>query len=333
MTNLKIFKWAIPTAVFFGVLAFGLSALYGQAPGGIQGGIGGQTGTQAGPGEQTIIIRETPENLRKIEEMLRSLDVPPKQVLIEAHLFDIALDNANSTGIDWSALMTQFGRQTPLWQYDHTLALSGGNGAFRFGTLSNEHFTVLLNGLKKNTKARSLSNPKVTAMNNQPATISVGQRIPYYTTTTYPANGGNPPYTVRTTEFADVPIKLDVTPTIYDDGSIRLRVRPEITAVVSLIPDSAPWTETRQATTDVIVRNGETLILGGLITETKSETKNAVPVFDKVPFLKKMFAKNDKSSKRSELVVFITPNIVESVISNDKAGTTFKMNASGSEVF
>ncbi|MBF0501922.1 MAG: type II secretion system protein GspD [Candidatus Riflebacteria bacterium] len=266
--------------------------------------------------ETTLIIRETPENLVKIEQIIKSLDVPPKQVIIEAHIFDITLDHNNSTGIDWSTFLTQAGRALPLIQYDHTTGLSGGNGTLRIGTLNNEHFSFLLKGLQGDKRAKSLSNPKITGTNGLPALISVGQRIPYYTTTTYPANGGNPPYTVRTTQFADVPISLTVTPYIYENGLIRMKVVPQITAVVSLIPDSAPWTETRQANTDVTVKNGETLILGGLITESKSDSADTVPLFGKLPLLRKLFSKSEKSAKRSELVVFITPNIIESSPSN-----------------
>ncbi|MBF0407823.1 MAG: type II secretion system protein GspD [Candidatus Riflebacteria bacterium] len=273
---------------------------------------GGMSSSGSSKAENTFIIRDTPQNLQKIEEIIKSLDVAPKQVLIEANIFDITLGDQNSSGIDWSLLMTQAGRKEPLWQFDQTLKLNGGNGALRFGTLSSEHFSILLQGLKGNNRARSLSNPKIAAMNGQSAVISVGQRIPYSTTTTYPANGGNPPYTVRTTQFADVPISLDVTPNIYDDGTIRMKVKPVITAVVSMIPDSAPWTETRQADTEVIVRDGETLILGGLITENKSVNNDSIPILGRIPLLKSFFEKKVKTSKRSELVVFITPKIVES---------------------
>ncbi len=266
----------------------------------------------AAPDELTLLIRDTPGNLARIEQIIRSIDVPPKQVLIEAQIFDIALSEDNSTGIDWSTVVTQLGRTEPLFQYDHMTGVTAGNGALKFGTLNSEHFTMLLRSLKSNKRARSLSNPKVTAMNGRNAQITVGQKIPYNTTTTYPAQGGNPPYTVTETKFENVPITLDVTPTIYDDGTMRLRLRPEITAVVSIVPNSAPWTETRKAETEVIVRDGETLILGGLITENRSADNESVPIFNKIPMLKKAFARKTQSSKRSELVVFITPNIITS---------------------
>jgi len=107
-----------------------------------------------------------------------------------------------------------------------------------------------------------------------------------------------------------------VTPTIYDDGTIRMKVVPNITAVRSFV-EGVPWTESRTANTDVVVRTGETLILGGLITETKSEDQNTLPILGKIPILKRIFTQTSKSNKRSELVVFITPNIIEGVKGKD----------------
>lgn len=339
------FRLILPLVVILMLGICGLSTIYGQAPGGgTSGGTSGSSGSGvqaggAGSGENTLIIRETPENLAKIEQIIKSLDIAPKQVLIEAHIFDISLDHSNSTGMDWSAIITQLGHKGPLWQYSHATGMrdsSGnpnGNGNLQFGTLDNEHFTLLLSGLKKNSKARSLSNPKVTALTGQQAIIQIGKKIPYYTTTTYPANGGNPPYTVTTVQDVDVPIKLTVTPTIYDDGSIRLKVTPEITRTLgTLVPGTKPSTETRTANTDVIIRNSETLILGGLITEDNSKTDDSVPLFEKIPFVKKLLARQSRTSTRSELVVFITPNIVESRISTSPLSTMVKNNLTDVEV-
>ncbi|NLI77065.1 MAG: type II secretion system protein GspD [Candidatus Riflebacteria bacterium] len=299
----------VPAMLLVLLLASGATMVSGQAA---------PQGGAATPLENTLIIRETPENLMKIEQILKTLDLPPKQVLIEAHLFDVSLDKSNSTGMDWTALMTQLGRTQPLWQFSNSGVPRGedgnpsGMGNFKLGTLDNEHFTMLLSGLRKDNRARSLSNPKVTTVNGQQAVISVGKKIPYYTTTTYPANGGNPPYTVTKVEDVDVPIKLTVTPTVYDDGSIRLKVIPEITRTLgTLVPGVKPSTESRTTTTDVFIRDQETLILGGLITEDSSKSDDNVPMFAKIPVLKKFFGRSAKASSRSELVVFITPRIIE----------------------
>ena len=313
----RYIRLLVPAVLLVLFLGFRLSILYGQAAGGAAGGGGGGGGLGGGgstPLESTLVIRETPENLLKIEQIIKSLDIAPRQVLIEAHIFDVSLDDQNSTGIDWSAIMMQLGRQEPLWKFDQTLAPTGGNGAIRFGTLNNENFTLLLRALKSNNRAKSLSNPKVTAINGQQATIEIDQKVPYVTTSTTVSNGTT--ITNRVVNFEPVPINLVVTPTIYDDGTIRMKVVPNITAVRSFV-EGVPWTESRTANTDVVVRTGETLILGGLITETKSEDQNTLPILGKIPILKRIFTQTSKSNKRSELVVFITPNIIEGVKGKD----------------
>ncbi|MBU1108901.1 MAG: hypothetical protein KKB51_19645 [Candidatus Riflebacteria bacterium] len=280
-----------------------------------QGQAAGQSAGQSGGGsispEVTLVIRETPANLDKIEQLIKTLDIPPRQVFIEAHIFDISLDNQNSTGVDWSALMTQLGRDTPLWQYDSTvLGAAASNATFKFGSLSSEHFSILMRSLKTNNKARSLSNPRVTTLSGQQANISISQKVPYFDSNTIDTTGGQQ-RTERKTLFEDIPISLDVTPIIYDNETIRLNVTPTITSLRSFV-DGVPWTEKRSATTNLFVKDGETIILGGLITENRSEDKNTVPFFDKIPLARKLFSRKDKTIKRSELVVFITPHIITS---------------------
>ena len=148
--------------------------------------------------------------------------------------------------------------------------------------------------------------------------ISINQRYPYTTNETYYADGVT--RTRTTVNFQDIPISLAVTPRIYDDGTIRLNVNPEISSLISVI-EGVPWTESRSTQTEVMIRNGETLVLGGLITENRSNTRDSVPLFDRIPFTRRLFSRKSKASKRSELVVFITPTIIQSSkVPNLKAG-------------
>lgn len=297
--------------------ATGFAQAPAGAPGGQAGGLYGSSGGGGGsrPSEMTIIIRESPENLRKIEEMVRSLDVPPKQVLIETHFFDIKLDSQEQTGINWTALMTQIAAKGPLWQFNNNLGrydTSGnptGNGVLNFGTLENEHFQILLQGLRKNNRAKSLSNPKVIALSGQQATISVGQQIPYITRSSSVSNGVVVPQV--DVKFKDIPVKLSVTPIINEDETMRLIVNPNVSTLQGYV-EEVPIVEERSATTDVIMNDGETLILGGLITEQHSNTKDTVPFLGSVPVLKNFFTRTDKTLIRSELVIFISPKIIKS---------------------
>ncbi len=308
MKRTRILRVMLAAGLLCGILSLAIGRIpaFGQAAS--DGGGGGSAVSQ----ENTFVIRETPDNLKRIDQIIKSLDVAPKQVLIEAHIFDISLTEENSTGFDWSTLMTQIGRNKPLWTYNHNVTDPeiAGNGAFRFGSLDNEHFSLLLKGLKSNNRARSLSNPKITAISGQNANISIGQSIPYL-------KGQQEVYSQGVTQIKDdydtleVPIKLTVTPIIYDDSTIRLKVSPKVTTLISFI-NNQPWTETRSADTELVIKAGETVIMGGLISEKKSSDQSAVPLFNKIPFVKKAFSNRAKKTTRSELVIFITPNIIKS---------------------
>lgn len=270
---------------------------------------GGGGGGSGSSDELTLIIRDTPANLTKIEYILRSIDVPRRQVLIQAHIFDISLTDEQAMGVDWQLIMTEIGRKEPLIQLSQSVQESG-SVSLKFGNLNTEHFAMLLNTLKNHTNARSLSNPKVTTISGQEANIKIAQRYPYRVYQSSTATGG----TVETKgepKFVDLPIGLTVTPIVYNNNTIRMKVVPEITSLLGL-PDDVPWTETRTTTTEVLVNDNETMMIGGLIAENRVQDNKMMPLADKAPgFLRKLFRSDKRSSKRSELVIFITPRIMD----------------------
>ena len=281
--------------------------------GGAPAGGGGAEGID----ELTLIIRDTPANLTKIEYILKSIDIPRRQVLIQAHIFDITLTNEEAMGVDWQTIMTEIGRKDPLIKLSQSIGESG-TMALKFGNLNTEHFALLLNALKNKTNARSLSNPKVTTISGREANIKIAQRYPYRVETIVPGSGGSAALKSSEVKFVDLPIGLTVTPTIYENNIIRMKVIPEITSLLGLA-DNVPWTETRTTTTEVMVNDNETMMIGGLIAENRVQDNKMMPFADKAPdFIKKLFKSNKQSSKRSELVIFITPKIMD--VDRDIAG-------------
>lgn len=289
-----------------------LACLFLSATSLVEAQMSASTGGGGGSGssdELTLIIRDTPANLTKIEYILRSIDVPRRQVLIQAHIFDISLTDEQAMGVDWQLIMTEIGRKEPLIQLSQSVQESG-SVSLKFGNLNTEHFAMLLNTLKNHTNARSLSNPKVTTISGQEANIKIAQRYPYRVYQSSTATGG----TVETKgepKFVDLPIGLTVTPIVYNNNTIRMKVVPEITSLLGL-PDDVPWTETRTTTTEVLVNDNETMMIGGLIAENRVQDNKMMPLADKAPgFLRKLFRSDKRSSKRSELVIFITPRIMD----------------------
>jgi type II secretory pathway component GspD/PulD (secretin) len=162
----------------------------------------------------------------------------------------------------------------------------------------------VLSALAQKGLSKLLSNPKVTTVNNKEAKILVGQRIPYTTTTV--TNTGS----TQMTQFLDVGVKLTVTPTINADRKITLVVHPEVSLFVRA--DAAgPVVGTREANTTVIVNDAETVVIGGLITEQDIKQGTQVPLLGDIPIIGHLFKRQFDTKSRTELLVFLTPQIVE----------------------
>jgi type IV pilus assembly protein PilQ len=289
----------------------------------------------------SLIVTDTPEGLASIERIIGDLDKKPAQVIIEAKIVEVVVANSFDLGIQWQYAGNVARSANQQISIGATKAetsnnamgsnasvggtvvspLSVGNGgtgvsfpataingqmaSFAFGIVSNEtRLTGILNALAQKGLSKLLSSPKVTTINNKEARILIGQRIPYTTTTV--TNSGS----TQATNFLDVGVKLTVTPTINIDQKITLQVHPEVSLYIRA--DAAgPVIGTREAQTTVIVNSGETVVIGGLITDEDRKTGTMVPLLGDLPVIGHLFKRDFKTKDRTELLVFLTPLIIE----------------------
>jgi type IV pilus assembly protein PilQ len=169
---------------------------------------------------------------------------------------------------------------------------------------SSEMLTATLGALETERTAKTLTNPKIITTNNQPANIQIGSRVPFLQTTVSP--GGT---ATQSTVFANVGFIIDVTPTINEDNQIRLKVKPESSSVTG-ITDSGPTIKTTSADTEVILKDGDTIVIGGLVSDSNIESVKKVPLLGDLPVLGVFFRSLSTSKVRQELLVFITARIV-----------------------
>jgi len=254
------------------------------------------------------------EDIKKyIDEVNKRLH---KEVLINVKIYSVLLSNSNQTGINWSNLNLSLGsKDSPASSSLTTNNILGSSSIF-----SNALFNAsgLLNFLATQGNVNSISNPKIVTLNNQKAIISVGDTINYreMTQSSYVDNNGNvvPPSYKNSSKF--VGILLDITPEISEDGAIILRINPTISVFRNesqltdpnrLLP---PDTTDNKLSTIVRMKDGQTLVLGGLITHKNSFVENGVPVLKEIPVLKYLFSSKSKISNKKELVFVITPHII-----------------------
>ncbi|HLA26599.1 MAG TPA: secretin N-terminal domain-containing protein [Syntrophales bacterium] len=264
---------------------------------------------------KTVIVEDTPENIAKVEKIIQSWDVAPRQVLIEARIMQVNLTDDMSMGVDWQKV---FGDLT----YGTTGFVSGGPGLtanLLTAAGTRDQFTAALNALQTKTRVNTLSTPKILALHGKPSRVQVGGRQGYKT------NTFTGTITTESISFLDTGTILDITPYIDDNGNVLLEVKPQINSVTF---DSAgtPNQKTTTVSTSMLAKNGQTVFIGGLIEETKTGTRNAVPCIGNIPGLGLLFGQLREGIGKSELIVLITPQIIDlKSISNEAAEKTNKM--------
>ncbi len=294
----------------------------------------------------TLIITDTQEGLDNAARLIAEVDKKPYQVLIEAKIVEVNLDKKLDLGINWSYARTNatpsetqyigktqatvggtsglyYGMPSGASSIEETGPTSGGTGVnfpaspvsgqlsgISFGLISdNVRLNAMLSMLASKGLTKLLSNPKVTTLNNQEAKILVGERVPYVQQTTQlgTASGG----VSSEIQWLEVGIKLTVTPTINADKQITLKVYPQV-SLLSRVTAAGPVVGTREAETTVMIKDNETVVIGGLIREEDIKSAAQVPLLGDIPILGQLFRRKYDSKERSELLVFITPQIIAS---------------------
>ena len=263
-----------------------------------------------------VTVTATKRQLDRISKYIAKLNERlHKQIIIDVKIYSVDLSESHQTGINWSNLNFSLGTtDTPASTAATARNIVGSQSIF-----SNAVFNVsgLLNFLATQGNVSSISNPKIATINNQKAIISVGDTINYrYPTKVILDENGNP-QTEYAIESKFVGILLDITPEISENGTIILRINSTISSFRDEAQLSDPNRQLAPDTTDnklstvVRLRDGQTLILGGLITSKDSFTTNGVPVLKEIPLIKYLFSSKSKISNRRELVFVVTPHIID----------------------
>lgn len=269
----------------------------------------------------TLIVSDTAERLRAVRELLSVLDVPVRQVLIEAKIVSAGLDTGREMGVRWglssdlSAVDDGNPVNTVLQSGDPDLTVLADHRAAslaRVAILRDQRLLdVEISALERAGEAELIARPRVTTQDNTPALIQSGVRIPYQAQAGGTAGGS-------TTEFVDALLSLDVTPLITPDGRIIMRLNIRQDSVASGAGD-VPAINTNTITTSVLVDNGDTVVLGGIFREEQTKTETGTPGLRRIPGLGALFRREVASQHRTELLIFITPEIIPESVANAAA--------------
>ncbi|MDF1810044.1 MAG: hypothetical protein P1U42_10145 [Phycisphaerales bacterium] len=296
-----------------------------------------------------MVVYDYEENVEEILALVKELDTKPVQILVEATILQTSLNEANAFGMDFALIQnldfTDFvGTGGPLSIVDGLISGAGetidgtavnaanqGHGTGVSSTVGNTSgpaslkagfvngdVGVFLRVLDEVTDVTVVSNPKLLTLNRQPARVLVGTRVGYLNSTTTDTS------TTQSVEFLDVGTQLSVRPFVSQTGLIRLELRPQVSNfTLRQVSDGAgnnvtiPDEETTEMNTNVMVRDGQTVVLGGLFTETTTASRRQVPVLGDIPLIGNAFRGYDDESRRSEIIFLITPSIVNDTVLNE----------------
>ncbi len=265
-----------------------------------------------------LVVTDTVRVVDQIRNIIKAFDLRHKEVLIQAKIVQVILDDEHKMGIDWEAVIAKYKKLTFTSDFS-VLADSDKRGKVAIGTLSEDDFTLMLEALDTIGSTKILSSPRITALNNEEAKILVGSSEPYVTSTTTTTSSG-PATTAESVNFMEVGVKLYVTPTIHNDGFITVKIKPEVSSATGKITTSnnntIPIIETSEAETKVMIKDGVTIILGGLIKEEIIKTDKRVPLLGKLPLLGFAFRSENHSVQKTEIAIFIKPTIISGDVSD-----------------
>ncbi|MFP4472643.1 MAG: type II secretion system protein GspD [Candidatus Omnitrophota bacterium] len=259
------------------------------------------------PDINSLLVMGSPQEIRKVERIIKEVDKPQLQVILEAKIVEVDKGALKQLGVDWSDSISlsyqESGRPN---EFDTTE--DAPDNPFKIFQLSRSalQFDTVLKMLETQDKAKVLSNPRVATMNDRQAEIFVGDRIPYTVTT---VSGGVATTDVR---FEEPGIRLQITPSIIDEDFVVIKVEPEVSYIFSFRGDADeyPWTKKRSATAYVRVKNNQPFVMGGLLSQQDKETLYKVPFLGDIPLIGNLFNYDDRTLEDVELIITVVPKIV-----------------------
>jgi type IV pilus assembly protein PilQ len=286
-----------------------------------------------------LILKDTKESVQDLMKRIKEMDIPPAQVQIEARIVQATKNFSRDLGIQWGAQYrtrvggtdtaltglkqvtgdsstTTFtsptgnlGLRNSTVQFPYNVNLpatplvgnAGGLGIFIGGLADSLMLDVQLSALEAQGRGKVISNPKVLASHNQTAKISQGTQIPYQTIS----------QNYTQIEFKDAVLSLEVTPLVAKDGNIRLKIKATKDRPTIIPGSPVPGIDKKEATSDVMIKDGETVVLGGIYESEDDTNQSGLPGLKNIPLLGWLFRSNSVTNTKAELLIFITPTIIK----------------------
>ena len=251
--------------------------------------------------QEVLVVEDTAASHRRIAQYLAQIDVAPRQVLVEAHVLQVALTDENRHGINLRGLTDLDGSQITL--EGSGFADENPTGPAVSLRVDGRDLQGLLDMIRSNTNSRTLASPKLSVVNHQEARIQIGQRLPFAVATTTQTS------TIQSVEFLEVGVVLTVRPVITSDGRVLLSVLPKVSGG-KITANGFPEEETTEVQTTILMPDGGGVIIGGLIREENNQSHASLPFAGKIPVLGHLFKRKTRDSRRNELIIALVTHVM-----------------------
>lgn len=309
----------------------------------------GEVSIWADPATNALILTAPPKTMRSMMAVIDKLDIRRAQVLVEAIIVEVSSDRASELGVTWAVGDADLENAIGITKFDNTLGVTGVAGAILggggtggtttaptsainsgvtvgLGRLSGSgvSFVALIEALESDGNTNIIGTPVLVTLDNEEAEIQVGQEVPFVTGqfTNTGATGGTTVNPFQTIQREQVGLTLKLTPQINEGNAVRLQIAQETSDIAPSSQAVDLITTNRSITTTVIVEDGATLVLGGLIQDQTSETQQRVPVLGRIPIVGALFRSDNTTKRKTNLMVFIRPTILR-----DDVAAAFETNA------
>jgi general secretion pathway protein D len=282
----------------------------------------------------SLVITATPDEYATISSALERLDLRQLQVMVEATIIEVSLEGRLEYGLQWAFNTSVSGNNYPgsgSLDLDTDSGLSRVLPGFNFSILTAaKDVRAVLSALAKDSLIRVLSSPSVMVLDNETATIQVGDQVPIVNRQSQSTDTSDSNI-INSISYRDTGVLLEVTPRVNPGGLVTMEVKQEVSAASTTTSSTvnSPTISTRKIDSTVSVRNGEALVLGGLIKDQDSDVKAGLPFLSKIPILGWLFGQTSKSSNRTELVVVLVPTVIDGSNDIDKVVDSFREKLKG----
>jgi len=289
----------------------------------------------------TLIIMATAQDYAVVQGVIKQLDVMPLQVLVDATIVEVTLKDELKYGIKWflthnnggqNAVGSNFNEKDSFFSTVAPIAAGAATGGFGYAFLSNSgDIGAVLDAAATDNIANVISSPSVMVLNNQEATIQVGKEVPILSSESTNTSGGVDNVVTNTIQMRETGITLIVKPRVNANGLVIMNIDQKADDVIETSTEgiNSPSFQQRQIKSTVAVQSGETIVLGGLISEVDTFNKNGIPILHQLPWIGPLFGETDKKNNKTELVVLITPRVVGSRQDARLITNEFKRKLSG----